>query len=72
MNAECPECETEIELPSDTELWELVECPNCGAHLEVIDLEPLELDYALDEEELEDEDEDEEWFEEDEEDEEEV
>jgi lysine biosynthesis protein LysW len=65
MIAECPECETQIPLPPDTELWDLVECPNCGTHLEVVELEPPELDYALEEEEWEEE-EDEEWLDEEE------
>lgn len=66
MYAECPECETQIPLPPDTELWDLVECPNCGTHLEVVELEPPELDYALEEEEWEEEEEDEEWLDEEE------
>jgi alpha-aminoadipate carrier protein LysW len=51
MNAECPECAAEIELAEDTIQGEIVECPDCGVELEVLNLDPLVLDLAPQEEE---------------------
>ena len=44
--AKCPECEDWVALPSDVIEGEQVVCPGCGERLEVINLEPPELDYA--------------------------
>ncbi len=41
----CPECEGDLTL-NDPMLGEIVPCPDCGSELEVISLEPLELDLA--------------------------
>jgi len=43
--APCPECNHEIALPRPRE-GQRLPCPNCGAELEVISSEPLELDWA--------------------------
>lgn len=51
MISECPECAAEIELPGDTIQGEIVECPDCGVELEVVNLDPLTLDLAPQEEE---------------------
>jgi len=51
MTAECPECAAEIELPEDTIQGEIIECPDCGVELEVIELAPLTLALAPQEEE---------------------
>ncbi|MBN1935475.1 MAG: lysine biosynthesis protein LysW [Anaerolineae bacterium] len=51
MNAECPICAAEVELPPDTVEGEIVECPDCGAELEVIGVDPPELAEAPEEEE---------------------
>ena len=50
MTAVCPECEAELIL-SDVEKGEIVQCAECGAELEVINTDPLELDLAPEEEE---------------------
>ncbi len=42
----CPECEAEIELPSDVILGEIVECEDCSAELEVTSLAPLAVEMA--------------------------
>ncbi len=42
----CPECYAEVPIPSDVMENELVSCPDCGAELEIISLNPLELDLA--------------------------
>lgn len=42
----CPLCDAPVELPDDVMENELVACAECGADLEVIALEPLQLDIA--------------------------
>ncbi len=51
MEANCPECGASVELEGEIELGEIMECPECGVELEVISMEPLELDLAPEEEE---------------------
>lgn len=50
MAGTCPECEATITLMGVIK-GELVICPDCGAELEVICADPLELDLAPEEEE---------------------
>jgi len=47
----CPECEAEIILEDGTEVGEILVCPDCGADLEVMSLDPPKLDLAPMEEE---------------------
>jgi len=47
----CPECGTEIDLPEDTIKNEILDCPTCGLELEVVSLDPAEVDLAPEEEE---------------------
>lgn len=42
----CPECAADVSIPADAMQNELIACPDCGAELEIISLEPLELDLA--------------------------
>ena len=51
MGANCPECGAEISLESDTEISEIIVCPDCGSDLEVLSLNPVQLDLAPMEEE---------------------
>ena len=51
LSCECPECGAMIEMPNDTEVGEIVECPDCTAELEVMGIEPLRLELAPEEEE---------------------
>ena len=51
----CPECGNSIEVSKKVKLGATIECPECGTVLEVISLSPLELDYALGDEEWEEE-----------------
>lgn len=53
--AYCPECDEPVRVRGKATLGQQVTCPNCGTQLEVISLEPLELDWAY--EDLEEEDE---------------
>ncbi len=69
--ATCPECDADIEVDEfDVDKGDIISCPECGTGLEVINLSPIELDLAPDEEDddedeldedAEDEDEEEDW-----------
>ena len=57
--AQCPECETTIDLEEDeVEEGQIVDCPECGIELEVVSTDPLKLNAITDGDEDED---DEEW-----------
>ena len=59
--ATCPECDAEVEVDEvDTDVGDEVSCPECGQNLVVSGTEPMELDFADDDDDDEDEDEDEE------------
>ncbi|MCS7261535.1 MAG: lysine biosynthesis protein LysW [Anaerolineae bacterium] len=51
QTAACPECDASITLRDDTLEGEIVQCPDCGVELEVLSLDPPELDLAPAEEE---------------------
>jgi alpha-aminoadipate carrier protein LysW len=42
----CPECEAEIELDATTEEGEIIVCSDCGVDLEVISLNPPQVNVA--------------------------
>ena len=42
----CPECDADVEMPADVMENELVSCSECGAELEVMGLNPIELELA--------------------------
>ena len=44
--ANCPECDGNIELTEGLEAGEIVVCPDCGMELEVMSVDPLELEPA--------------------------
>jgi len=48
MTGECVECGSSVEL-ENPELGELVVCETCGVELEVVGLEPLQLQVAPEE-----------------------
>jgi alpha-aminoadipate carrier protein LysW len=47
----CPECDAEVQVDEDTDKGDVVECSDCGTQLEVVGLDPIELDVAVEEEE---------------------
>lgn len=47
----CPECEAVIDVGDDIEEGKRLDCPECGAELEVVNTNPLELDIVSTEEE---------------------
>ena len=42
----CPECEAELALGPNVEESEIIVCPDCGVELEVISVDPIELEMA--------------------------
>jgi alpha-aminoadipate carrier protein LysW len=59
--ATCPECEFEIDVDEyDVDKGDTLECDNCGTTLEVVGLNPIDLDAVVEDDEEEDEDDDEE------------
>jgi alpha-aminoadipate carrier protein LysW len=55
----CPECEADVHVETDVDKGEIVECEECGIQLEVVGLDPVELDIV--EEEDDDDDEEDEY-----------
>ena len=56
----CPECEADVYVDTDADKGDMISCEDCGTELEIVGLDPIELDIADDEEE-EDEDEEDEF-----------
>ena len=40
----CPECEEKVFVDAESEQGDIVTCEECGAELEVVGLDPVELD----------------------------
>ena len=53
--AECPQCGNEVNVGLHPRIGKRVECKECGAELEVVWLDPLEIDWPIDEDEYEEE-----------------
>ena len=49
--AACPVCEAKVPLEDNIVKGELIECLECGSELEVVSVDPLQLDEAPEEEE---------------------
>ncbi len=56
----CPECDADVHVDTDADKSDIVSCEECGTDLEVVGLDPVELDIV--EEEMLDDDEEEEDF----------
>jgi alpha-aminoadipate carrier protein LysW len=55
----CPECDADVHVDMDTDKGDIVSCEECGTSLEIVGLDPVELDIVEEEDYDEDEDEDE-------------
>ena len=44
----CLDCDREIDLGSNPKVEQRVTCPHCGVKLEIINIDPLELDWVYD------------------------
>lgn len=42
----CVECSADIELEQNTEVGEIIVCPDCGVDLEVVSLDPAVVELA--------------------------
>jgi alpha-aminoadipate carrier protein LysW len=59
--ARCPDCGDNITMRGAIRIGQDVICPHCDAELEVIEIDPIELDWAYDDDDGSDEEEDEDW-----------
>jgi alpha-aminoadipate carrier protein LysW len=59
--AVCPDCGETVTLRGSVRLGKEVVCPHCDAELEVVETDPLELDWAYDDYDDDEEEEDEDW-----------
>ncbi len=57
----CPECEADVHVDLDADKGDTVACEECGVELEVVGLDPVELDI-VEEESYDDDDEDEDEY----------
>ena len=59
----CPDCEAEVHVALDADKGDSITCEECGTPLEVVGLDPVELDIAEEDadDDLDDDDEDEEF-----------
>jgi alpha-aminoadipate carrier protein LysW len=44
----CPECSEDVYVDADSEQGDIISCDECGADLELVGLDPLELDLYED------------------------
>ncbi len=42
--ANCPECSEEVYVDADSEQGDIISCDECGSDLEIVGLDPIELD----------------------------
>ncbi|HVG33689.1 MAG TPA: hypothetical protein VM911_11430 [Pyrinomonadaceae bacterium] len=52
----CPECDADVHVDTDADKGDIVSCEECGSDLEVVGLDPVELDIVEEEDLEEDED----------------
>ena len=58
----CPDCEADVHVDSDADKGDMVSCDECGTSLEIVGLDPVELDIVEDDDDDMDDEEDEEEF----------
>ncbi len=54
----CPECEAEVHVDTDADKGDIMTCEDCGSELELVGLDPVELDIVEDDDADEEEEED--------------
>jgi alpha-aminoadipate/glutamate carrier protein LysW len=55
----CPECEADVHVDTDADKGDMVDCEECNVQLEIVGLDPVELDLVEEADYDEDDDEDE-------------
>ena len=53
----CPECEADVHVDTDADKGDIVSCEECGTDLEIVGLDPVELDIVEDDDEDDEDDE---------------
>lgn len=46
LTSHCPECDVTVNLSADALVGEIIVCPECGVDLEIVNLQPVQLDLA--------------------------
>ncbi len=57
----CPECDAEVHVDTEVDKGEIVACEECGTDLEIVGLDPVELDLVEEEEDYDRDEEEEEY-----------
>ncbi len=57
----CPECDADVHVDTDADKGDMVSCEDCGSDLEIVGLDPVELDI-VEEDDSDDEEEDEDGY----------
>lgn len=57
----CPECDADVHVDTDADKGDIISCEECGTDLELVGLDPVELDIVEDEDLDDDLDEDEDF-----------
>lgn len=57
----CPECEADVHVDTDSDKGDITVCDECGSQLEVVGLDPVELDIVEDDDDFEEDEEEEEY-----------
>lgn len=57
----CPECEADVHVDTDTDKGDVVTCEECSSKLEVVGLDPVELDMVDEDDDPDDDDDDDEY-----------
>ena len=55
----CPECDADVFVDSDADKGDSLSCDECGTDLEIVGLDPIELDIVEDDEDGDEDDEEE-------------
>lgn len=46
----CPECEADVYVDTDADKGDTINCEDCGTELEIVGLDPIELDIVEEDE----------------------
>jgi alpha-aminoadipate carrier protein LysW len=57
----CPECDADVHVDTDADKGDIISCEECGTDLELVGLDPVELDI-VEEEDLDDDDDEDDDF----------
>ncbi len=57
----CPECEADVYVETDADKGDTLACDECATELEIVGLDPIELDIVEEDDDADEDDEDEEF-----------